>query len=142
VSIPVQTLALEALKGEALAKASSLYLTARLIASSIGAAVITTILVDSTRSRATDLVNQLQALNPGAGTNPGAGAALQPLQAQIAVQAGTWAIQGIFWLIFFGSFALVALTLMLPGRKRQIAASPEEEQARTEEQREQMAVRS
>jgi hypothetical protein len=40
----------------------------------------------------------------------------------VGVQAGTWAIQSIFWLILFGSFALMALTLLLPGRRRTIAA--------------------
>lgn len=127
IAIPAQTLALEALKGEALAKASSLYLATRLLFSSIGVAIITTILVDTTRSRATDLVNQVLALSQGAGSNPGnPGAALRALQAQIGVQAGTWAIQYIFWLIFFGSFGLLVLALFLPGRQRQISATESE----------------
>ncbi len=131
VAIPVQTLALEALKGEALAKASSLYLTSRLIFASIGTAIITTILVDSTRSRATDLVSQLQAMAHGAGSGAGAGAALQALQTQLAAQAGTWAVQSIFWLVFFGSFALVVLAMTLPGRQH--AAERSEAEQETEE---------
>lgn len=130
VNIPVQTLALEALTGDALAKASSLFLSTKLIFSSIGVAILTTLLVDSTRTRATDLVSQLQALTHGAAANasdPGALAALRAIEAQIAVQAGTGAIQHIFWLIFFGSFALIVLSLALPGRKRQIAAAQVEE---------------
>jgi MFS transporter, DHA2 family, multidrug resistance protein len=123
VAIPAQTLALEALKGEALAKASSLYLATRLIFSSIGVAIITTILVDRTRSRATDLANQLQALIPGSGinpSNPGVAAALRAIEAQIAVQAGTWAIQSIFWLTVFVSLSVMVLALVLPGRRHQI----------------------
>ncbi len=131
VGIAVQTLALEALKGEALAKASSLFLSTKLIFSSIGVAIITTILEDRTRSRATDLVSHLQALSQGSGvslSNPSLSAALRAIETQIAVQAGTWAIQSIFWLIFFGSFGLIVLALLLPGRKRRITpAQPERE---------------
>jgi DHA2 family multidrug resistance protein len=122
VGISVQTLALEALKGEALAKASSLTLATKLMFSSIGVAILTTILVDRTESRATALATQLQALAQSSGAAPG-GLADPALQAQIATQAGTWAIQGIFWLIFFGSFGLLALALALPGRRRHRAAA-------------------
>jgi hypothetical protein len=131
IAIPVQTLALEALKGEALAKASSLFLSTKLIFSSIGVALVTTILIDQTRSRATDLVSQLQSLSQGSGVNPSdprVAAALQSLQAQIAAQAGTGAIQSIFWLIFFLTFALIALALFLPSR----ASHAAEEQAETQ----------
>jgi DHA2 family multidrug resistance protein len=136
VNVPVQTLALEALKGEALAKASSLFLSTKLIFSSVGVAIITTIFVDRTRAQATALASQVQALLPGSGINPGnpgAAAALRAMQAQIPVQAGTWAIQSIFWLIFFGSLALIVLALLLPGRRRQIgAAQTEDAPTRTE----------
>ncbi len=132
VNVPVQTLALEALKGEALAKASSLFLSTKLIFSSIGVAIITTIFVDRTQSQATTLAHQVQALLPGSGLNlsdPQVQTALQATQAQIPVQAGTSAIQSIFWMIFFGSLALIVLALLLPGRKRQEvpAAQPEAE---------------
>ncbi len=132
VNVPVQTLALEALKGEALAKASSLFLSTKLIFSSIGVAIITTIFVDRAQSQATDLAHQVQALLPGSGLNLSdsqAQTALQATQAQIPVQAGTSAIQSIFWMIFFGSLALIVLALLLPGRKRQEvpAAQPEAE---------------
>ncbi|MFI5272770.1 MAG: DHA2 family efflux MFS transporter permease subunit [Ktedonobacterales bacterium] len=126
-SVTVQTLALEALKGEALAKASSLYLSTKLLVSSIGVAIITTLLIDRSRSRAGELAGQLQALlaaaNPGGAGSAGAppAAALRAVEAQLAVQAGTWAIQGIFWLIFFASLGLVALALLLPGRQRRLA---------------------
>ncbi len=130
VNVPVQTLALEALKGEALAKASSLFLSTKFIFSSIGVAIITTIFIDRTQNQATDLASQLQTLLPGSGlnpSNPGVAAALQAMQAQIPVQAATEAIQSIFWLIFFGSIALVALALLLPGRKPKAAEGKTEE---------------
>jgi hypothetical protein len=121
VNVPVQTLALEELKGEALAKASSLFLSTKFIFSSIGVAIITTIFVYRTQSQATSLVSQVQALLPGSGLNlrnPAVLAALRALEArQIPVQAATGAIQSIFWLIFFGSIALILLALLLPGRK-------------------------
>lgn len=130
VSIAVQTLALEALKGEALAKASSLMLSTKLIFSSIGVAIITTVLEDSARSRATELVTQLRTLGQGAGLNPRdprVAAALRAVETQIAAQSGTWAIHNIFLLIFFGSFVLIALALFLPGRKRHVAETQAEE---------------
>ncbi|HET9109445.1 MAG TPA: DHA2 family efflux MFS transporter permease subunit [Ktedonobacterales bacterium] len=127
MNIPVQTLALEALNGEALAKASSLFLTTKLIFSSIGVAILTTLLVSFTRSRATDLVHQLETLTGGGSAQPSspqALAALHGLLTQIGVQAGTWAMQSIFWLIFYGSLGLVALALALPGRRRAASAQP------------------
>ena len=126
MNIPVQTLALEALTGEALAKASSLFLSTKLIFSSVGVAILTTLLVSFTRSRASDLVGQLRAQAQGAGVNlhdPQVAAALRALMAQVGVQAGTWAIQDIFWLIFYGSLGLVALALILPGRRRTVAGA-------------------
>jgi len=135
VNIAVQTLALEALKGEALAKASSLYLSTKLIFSSIGVAIITTLFVNSTRSQATDLASQVQALIPGSGvnlSNPSVAAALRAMEkTQIPVQAGTSAIQSIFWLIFFGSLALIILALLLPGRKRKAVDAQAEEETPT-----------
>ncbi len=134
VNVPAQTLALEALKDEALAKASSLFLSTKFIFSSIGVAVITTIFLDRTRSQATKLASQVQALLPTSGLNPrdpGTLASLRAIQEQIPVQAGTWAIQSIFWLIFFGSLALIALALLLPGRPHQ-NTDAQEEQAPTE----------
>ena len=132
VAISVQTLALEALHGAALAKASSLVLSSKLLFSSIGVAILTTILTDRTRSRASDLVTQLHALGGSAGVNPTdprVAAALEAVEAQVGVQAGTWAIQSIFWLILFGSLGLLVLALALPGRRRKaaVAARPEVE---------------
>ncbi|HEX6816787.1 MAG TPA: DHA2 family efflux MFS transporter permease subunit [Ktedonobacterales bacterium] len=131
VAVSVQTLALEALKGEALAKASSLVLSTKFIFSSVGVAILTTILVDETRSHASALAAQLRALGGAASaspTNPGAASALKAVQEQIATQAGTAAIHDIFLMIFVGSFALIALALLLPGRKRADAEPlPEEE---------------
>jgi len=127
---PVQTLALEALKGEALAKASSLFLSTRLIFASVGVAIVTTLFIDRTQSRAADLISQGQALIKGVGidlSNPRVVAALRAIEPQIATQAGTWAVQSIFWLIFFGSLGLIVLALLLPGRKRRGGAAQAEE---------------
>ncbi len=137
INVPTQTLALEALKGDALAKASSLFLATKFIFSSVGVAIITTVFVDHTRSQATSLVSQIQTLLPGSGlnpTNPSVLAALRTMETQqIPIQAATSAIQSIFWLICFGSIALVALALLLPGRKRQTAETQTEaEHASTE----------
>ena len=126
IGISVQTLALEALKGEALAKASSLVMSTKFIFSSVGVAILTTVLIDNTRSQATSLLAQLQAAaGQGAGalnpSNPALAPILRAIETQIGVQAGTAAIQTIFWLIFFGSFILLAMSLLLPGRNRPMA---------------------
>jgi len=136
IIIPAQTLALEALTGEALTKASSLLLSTKLIFSSVGVAIITTIFVDRARSRATDLADQLRSLTGGAvggaPSNPQALAALRALEAQLGVQAGVWAIQSIFWLIFFGALGVIVLALLLPGRRRHLAATqPQPERGAT-----------
>jgi DHA2 family multidrug resistance protein len=134
VNVPAQTLALESLKDEALAKASSLFLSTKFIFSSVGVAIITTIFIDRTRAQATGLASQVQALLPGSGLNPGDPgvlASLRTIQEQFPVQAGTWAIQSIFWLIFWASLALIALALLLPGRPGK-RAEAQEEQAPTQ----------
>jgi EmrB/QacA subfamily drug resistance transporter len=128
IALSVQTLALEALKGEALAKASSLVLSTKFIFSSVGVAILTTVLLDNTRSQATGLLAQLRAAaGQGAGalnpSNPALAPILRAIETQIGAQAGTAAIQTIFWLIFFGSFILLAMSLLLPGRNRPMAAS-------------------
>ncbi|HEX8728889.1 MAG TPA: hypothetical protein VF739_09720, partial [Ktedonobacterales bacterium] len=123
IAISVQTLALEAQKGEALAKASSLVMSTTFIFSSVGVAILTTVLVSRTRSQATDLIHQLQAL---AGQAAGALGPNNPvarvIEAQIGAQAGAAAVQDIFWMIFFGSFILLAMSLLLPGRNRPMAS--------------------
>ncbi|HEV2458252.1 MAG TPA: hypothetical protein VGS80_07785, partial [Ktedonobacterales bacterium] len=123
ISIPAQTLALEALTGEALAKASSLVLSTKLVFSSVGAAVMTTLLLDRTHGRAAELVQQLQALAPGAGTAPTSDprftGVLRTLEGLVATQAGASALQSIFWLTCVGSLGLLAVALLLPGRRRQ-----------------------
>lgn len=121
VLVPAQTLALEALNGEALAQASSLFLSTRLIFASVGVAIVTTLFIDRTQSRTVALISQGLAQTNGTGSapsDPRIAAALRTLQPQIATQAGTWAVQSIFWLIVFGSLGVIVLTLLLPGRAR------------------------
>ncbi len=110
------------MKGEALAKASSLFLSTRQIFYAAGVAIVTTLFVERTQSRAADLINQGMALIKGAGiglSTPRGVAARLTIESQITTQTGTWAVQSIFWLIFFGSLGLIALALLLPGRERQ-----------------------
>ena len=122
IGISVQTLALEAQKGEALAKASSLVQSTKFIFSSVGVAILTTVLVSRTHAQATILIHQIEAL---AGQAAGAFGSDNPIarviQAQIGTQAGAAAVQDIFWMIFFGSFILLAMSLLLPGRNRPMA---------------------
>jgi EmrB/QacA subfamily drug resistance transporter len=118
IGIPAQTLAVQALTGHALAKATSLVMATKLVFSSVGAAVMTTLLVDRTHARATELIQHLLALAPRAIGDPPI-AAQRALAGQVAAQAGAAALQSIFWLTCVASVGLFAFALLLPGRRRQ-----------------------
>jgi EmrB/QacA subfamily drug resistance transporter len=118
IGIPAQTLALEALTGTALAKATSLVQATKLVFSSVGAAVMTTLLVDRTHARATELIQQVQALAPREVGDPRI-LAQRALAGPVAAQAGAAALQSIFWLTCMGSVGLFVFALLLPGRQRQ-----------------------
>jgi hypothetical protein len=57
-------------------------------------------------------------------SDPAVIAALHALLAQVGSQAGAYAIQNIFWLIFWGSLILVALAFVLPGRRHVASSAP------------------
>jgi EmrB/QacA subfamily drug resistance transporter len=118
ISIPAQTLAVQKLTGHALAKATSLVMATKLVFSSVGAAVMTTLLVDRSHARAAELIQQLMALAPRAIGDPHI-AAQRALAGQVAAQAGAAALQSIFWLTCVASVGLFAFALLLPGRRRQ-----------------------
>jgi len=105
--IPVQTLALQAITGRALPKASSLFTASRQIASSIGIAIITTLFVQQTASHAQSIISS------GSVTDP----------AQIAVQAGTSGINDVFLFVTVSTALILLLIWFLPSQAAQSAAA-------------------
>ncbi|HEX2916699.1 MAG TPA: DHA2 family efflux MFS transporter permease subunit [Chloroflexia bacterium] len=117
--IPTQTLALQALRGPALAKANSLFNVTRQIVSSVATAVIITLLVQSTTSH----INTLQAealrnLPPGTKIDPTSPQA-QAAIGQMVAQAGTAANNDVFLILAIATSVVLVLALALPGRKKQ-----------------------
>lgn len=110
-NVPLQTLALSSVTGRALPKASSLYNATAQIFSSIGIAVLTTLLVQSTTSEATSRVASARA----AGTPP---------PANLQVLAGASAMSHVFVIISIGTALAVLVALLLPRRAPEQAAQP------------------
>ncbi len=107
-NLPLQTLALSAITGRALPKASSLYNATGQIFSSIGIAVLSTLLVQYTTSQAGDIIATSQANRT-------------PPPANIAALAGAGAMSTIFIILSIGTGVAVLLSLLLPGRATQAA---------------------
>jgi len=104
---PAQTLALEALSGEALNKATSLVNAAKTLWGSIGSAALVTVYIQHARDHAV----QLAAALPAA-------ARTQPASAQaVAARAATSGMVDVFTLLLWGALALAAVALFLPGRR-------------------------
>ena len=129
--IPVQTLALEAITGAALPKASSLFNVTRQIFSSIGVAATITFFVQQSVSHATELTNQLrQTLPPGVTPDPNSPQAKAAI-ALVRSQAGTAAIQDVFFWVMIGCIVLLFVGLALPSRAAQARLSASREGAPT-----------
>ena len=122
-SIPVQTLALQAITGRALPKASSLFTVTRQIFSSVGIAMITTLFVQQTASHTEVLRSALLAkLPPGVAPNP-ANPAFAAARDALIAQAGTAGLNDVFVLVTIGTVAIILLAWALPGRQAQAAAA-------------------
>ncbi len=99
--VPAQTLALRVIPVAALAKATSLLSVVRQLFSSIGVAIVTSILVQQTASHAATL--QQTSHDP----------------VQLISQAGTAATNDVFTFVTLGFVILLLLALVLPGRPKQ-----------------------
>lgn len=102
-NLPLQTLSLSAITGRALPKASSLYNATAQIFSSIGVAVLSTIFIQSTTEKATEIVRAAQAT----GTRP---------PADLAIQAGVGAFDHVFVIVAIGTAIAILLGFILPGQ--------------------------
>jgi EmrB/QacA subfamily drug resistance transporter len=102
-NLPLQTLALSAITGRALPKASSLYNATAQIFSSIGVAILTTVFIQSTTQKATEIVQAAQA----AGIRP---------PADLAIQAGVAAFDRVFVIVAIGTALATLLGFFLPGQ--------------------------
>jgi EmrB/QacA subfamily drug resistance transporter len=101
VGLPLQTVALARITGRALPKASSLYNATATIFSSIGTAVVTTLLVQRTTVHADALAAAARA----------AGSALPP---DLTLRAATDAVSDVFLLLAIGTFLVGLVGLLLP----------------------------
>ncbi|MDQ6908039.1 MAG: multidrug efflux MFS transporter [Chloroflexota bacterium] len=110
-NLPLQTVALGAITGRALPKANSLYNASAQIFSSIGTAVVTTILVQRVTLHASDIVQAATA----SGARP---------PANLPLLAGTDAVSDVFKLLAVGTTLAVAVSFLLPrySLRRQMAA--------------------
>jgi EmrB/QacA subfamily drug resistance transporter len=109
-NLPLQTVGLGAITGRALGKATSLYNASAQIFSSIGTAVVTTILVQRTTSHASALVQRAT----DAGLRP---------SVDIGLIAGTDAVSDVFKLLTVGTAVAAVISLLLPKQslKQQLA---------------------
>jgi EmrB/QacA subfamily drug resistance transporter len=117
IGLPVQNLALASFTGGALAKAASLFTSTRMIFSSIGITVLTTILIQQTRFHAEGLRDQvLGGLPAGTPADP-ANLLFREALAKLASQAGTNAMSDVFRVLAMCAAVLVVVALALPSRK-------------------------
>lgn len=116
IAVPAQTLALEALSGPALNKATSLVNSTKLLFGSVGSAVLVTLFVQQTTAHASQLQAQLLRRPPaGVVPNPHSPQVLAA-QAHLTAQAGTSAMNDVFTILIYGSFLMMLIGLALPGR--------------------------
>lgn len=113
ILVPTQTLALEALSGEALNKATSLVNATKLLMASIGSAILVTAYIQSTVTHA----SRLAATLPAAVLAPPSSTQALASRAQIAAQAATSGMTDVFTLLLWSTLALVIVALFLPGRR-------------------------
>lgn len=112
-AIPVQTLALQAISGPALAKGSSLFNVNRQIAISVGIAILSTLFVQQTAGHLADLPGQ-------AGLN------------QLRSQAGTAGMNDVFFMVTIGTVILLLVSLALPNLHKQLQQRQEADNTQTE----------
>ncbi len=117
--MPVQTLALQTLRGPALAKASSLFNVTRQISSSIATAILITLLVQQTTSHATQLqADAVRNLPPGVTFDPNSPQAAEAFK-RLAGEAGTQANNDVFFILAIGTALVLLVALALPNRRKQ-----------------------
>ena len=105
IMLPTQTLALQALTGAALNKATSLVNAAKLLWGSIGSAVMVTLYIQHTTDHATRLAAALpRALLAQPGT-----------LARLSAQAATSGMVDVFTYLLWGAPVVLVLALFLPG---------------------------
>lgn len=102
-NLPLQTVSLSEITGRALPKASSLFNATAQIFSSIGIAILSTLFIQGTTDRATDLVGQDRAANT-------------PPPADLGIQAGVGAFHYVFIVVAVGTALAAIIGLFLPSK--------------------------
>jgi EmrB/QacA subfamily drug resistance transporter len=136
--MPVQTLAMQTLRGPALAKATSLFNVTRQISSSIATAIIITLLVQQTNSHFSQLqAEAMRNVPAGVTPDPNNPQFAQAIQ-QMAAQAGTSANNDVFLILAIGTVLLLLIALALPSRRKQAEMSAAIEEGEEQAAREPM----
>jgi EmrB/QacA subfamily drug resistance transporter len=118
--VPTQTLALQALSGAALNKATSLVNSTKLLWGSIGSAVLVTLFVERSSAHWDQLLSQFLHRLPGGALNlhdPQMVVLYKHFAALAGAQAGTDGMTDVFKVLICVSAALALLGLALPGRQ-------------------------
>ena len=117
-NLPLQTVSLSEITGRALPKASSLFNATAQIFSSIGIAVLSTLFIQGTTDRATDLASQARAAN-------------SPPPADLGIQAGVGAFHYVFLVVAAGTALAMLIGFFLPSKstKQQENAEAQEGEA-------------
>ncbi len=121
----IQTLALEALTGEALNRASSIVQAAKNVWASIGSAVLVSVFTQHTLSHAANMTASLPKSVLAHPASPQALAA----RMEIAARAGTSGLVDVSALLTASTALLVLIALFLPGRRARTSADAQEEAA-------------
>jgi len=123
IALPLQTLAIQKITGPALAKANSLFSIIRQVAQSVGNALVISLFAQQTLQHLTELRDQLSksgvVINP---TSPQVAA----LRDQLLAKAGTSGINDVFMVLTIGAVVVLALSVILPSRKKQLEGLPED----------------
>ncbi len=122
LALPLQTLAIQKITGPALPKATSLFNIIRQVAQSVGNAVVISLFASQTLQHVNELRDQMSksgvVINPA---NPQAAA----LRDQLLAKAGTSAINDVFTVLTIGAVVVLALSVILPSRKKQLEGLPQ-----------------
>lgn len=132
VFVPLSTATFATLSPEMRAEGTAIYSLVRSIGSSIGIALVQTLLSRNTQIAHASLATQINATNPALHDNainafygPTSGVGATLLNGEITRQASMIAYVDDFWLMFLITVAIIPLLLLIRAQRSKQAAAPE-----------------